>query len=213
MKRSNETGRGLVRWSRWKRQTKLAQGLVRWSRWKGRTKLAQNMARWEEWRAKPSWRGACSVGADERVKPSWRRAWSVGPMEGSNESCRTHRPLDRWTGQTKLARVWSVGSMERSNQAGGGHRPLEPMEGSDGPLPGFGRWSGALTLSGSREFKGRPRDNKTIGSVQLKLPFPRSIDKVSTGARGAHQATAPSTQLVGCDGDWPACRSGRALAG
>src|ERR1017187_1940514 len=166
---------GLVRWSRWKRQTKLAQGLVRWSRWKGRTKLAQNMVRWEEWRAKPSWRGACSVGADERVKPSWRRAWSVGPVEGSN-------------------------------QAGGGHRPLEPMEGSDGPLPGFGRWSGALTLSGSREFKGRPRDNKTIGSVQLKLPFPRSIDKVSTGARGAHQATAPSTQLVGCDGDWPACR-------
>ena len=131
----------------------------------------------------------------------------LGRWKGRTKAVARHRPLDRWTGQTKLARVWSVGSVERSNQAGGGHRPLEPMEGSDGPLPGFGRWSGALTLSGSREFKGRPRDNKTIGSVQLKPPFPRSIDKVSTGARGVHQATAPSTQLVGCDGDWPACRA------
>src|ERR1035437_9602016 len=67
--------------------------------------------------------------------------------------------------------------------------------------------SGALTPSGSQEFNGRPRDNKTIGTVQLKLPFPRSIDKGSTGACGAHQATAPSTQLVGCDGDWPAYRA------
>src|ERR1035437_3312905 len=97
--------------------------------------------------------------------------------------------------------------METSNETGAGLGPLEPMEGSDDPLPGFGRWSGALPLSGSPEFKGRPRDNKTIGSVQLKLPFPRSIDKVSTGACGVHQATARSTQLVGCDGDWPACRA------
>ena len=144
------------------------------------------------------------------MKGSNQAGAGLGPLgrwKGRTKAVARHRPLDRWTGQTKLARVWSVGSMERSNQAGGGHRPLEPMEGSDGPLPGFGRWSGALTLSGSREFKGRPRDNKTIGSVQLKLPFPRSIDKVSTGARGAHQATAPSTQLVGCDGDWPACRA------
>src|ERR1035441_4338167 len=81
------------------------------------------------------------------------------------------------------------------------------MEGSDGPLPGFGGWSGALTPAGCREFKGRPRDARTIGSVQLRLPFPRSIDKVSTGARGVHQATAPSTHLVGCDGDGPACRA------
>src|ERR1039457_3617002 len=101
--------------------------------------------------------------------------------------------------------------MEGSNPAGARHGPLVPMEGSNGPLPGFGRSSGALALTESREFKGRPRDNKTIGSVQLKLPFPRSIDKVSTGARGAHQATAPSTQLVGCDGDWPACRVWPAL--
>src|ERR1035441_3332029 len=182
---------------------KLAQGLVRWSRWKGRTKLAPNMVRRDEWRAKRRSHGAWSVGADERVKPSWRRAWSVGPMEGSNESCRT---------------ASSVGPMDGSNQAGAGlvrwiDGKVKPgwrrasSVGTDGrvgrPLPGFGRWSGALTLSGSREFKGRPRENKTIGSVQLKLPFPRSIDKVSTGARGAHQATAPSTQLVGCDGDWP----------
>ena len=65
------------------------------------------------------------------------------------------------------------------------------MERSSGPPPGFGWSSGALTPSGSREFKGRPRDNKTIGSIQPKLHFPRSIDKISTGARGAHQATGP----------------------
>src|ERR1035441_8862777 len=81
------------------------------------------------------------------------------------------------------------------------------MERSDGPLPGFGGWSGALTPAGCREFKGRPRDARTIGSVQPNLPFPRSTDGVSTGARGVHQATAPSTQLVGCDGDWPAYRA------
>src|ERR1035437_9906817 len=102
--------------------------------------------------------------------------------------------------------------MEGSNPAGARHGPLVPMEGSNGPLPGFGRSSGALALTESREFKGRPRDNKTIGSVQPKLPFSRSV-RVSTGARGVHQATAPSTQLVGCDGDWPAYRSSRALAG
>src|ERR1035438_1438001 len=40
----------------------------------------------------------------------------------------------------------------------------------------------------------------------LGWPSPRSR-KPSIGARGVHQATAPSTQLVGCDGDWPACRA------
>src|SRR5664280_3909539 len=49
------------------------------------------------------------------------------------------------------------------------------------------------------------RQDDRFCPVQHKPPFPRSIDRVSTGARGAHQATAPSTQLVGCDGDWPAC--------
>src|ERR1035437_11053191 len=68
-------------------------------------------------------------------------------------------------------------------------------KGSDSPLPGFGWWSGALTPAGSREFKGRPRDNKTIGSVQPKLPFSRSV-RVSTGARGVHHATAPSAPPV-----------------
>src|ERR1035437_3351615 len=97
--------------------------------------------------------------------------------------------------------------MEGSNQAGARPRPLTPMEGSDGPLSGFGGWAGALTPSGSQKFKGRPRDSKTIGSFQLKPSFPRSIDKTPTGACGVHQATAPSTQLVGCDGDWPACRA------
>src|SRR5450759_4268151 len=104
-------------------------------------------------------------------------------------------------------------SLEGSNQAGARRGLLESMEGSDGPLPNIGGRSGALTRSGSREFKGRPRDNKTIGSVQLKLSFPRSIDKTPTGACGVHQATAPGTQLVGCDGDWPAYRSDRALSG
>src|ERR1017187_4897551 len=128
------------------------------------------------------------------MKGSNQAGTGLGPLgrwKGRTKAVERHRPLDRWTGQTKLAGVWSVGSVGGSNQGGGG---------GGAPRRGFGRGSGALPLSGSREFKGRPRDNKTIGSVQLKLPFPRSIDKVSTGARGAHQATAPSTQLVGCDG-------------
>ena len=41
---------------------------------------------------------------------------------------------------------------------------------------GFGWTPGALTRSGSREFKGRPRDNKTIGSVQPNLPS-SSVDR------------------------------------
>src|ERR1039458_422360 len=90
--------------------------------------------------------------------------------------------------------------MEGSNPAGARHGPLVPMEGSNGPLPGLGLSWACWALTESREFKGRPRDNKTIGSVQPKLPFSRSV-RVSTGARGVHQATAPSTQLVGCDGD------------
>src|ERR1019366_6107569 len=97
--------------------------------------------------------------------------------------------------------------MEGSNQAGPGHDPLDRWKGQTALSLALVSCAGALTPSGSQEFKGRPRDNKTIGSVQPKLPFPRSIDKVSTGARGVHQATAPSTQLVGCDGDWPACRA------
>jgi hypothetical protein len=190
-KGQTKLAQGTVRWSRWKGQTKLAQGTVRWSRWKGQTRLAHDMVRWTDGKVKPSWRCAGSIGADGRVKPSWRRASSVGPMERSNKA---GGGLARWIDgkvKTKLADGmirWTDG------------------KGSDGPLPGFGWWSGALTLAGSREFKGRPRDNKTIGSVQSKLPFPRSIDKGSTGACGAHQATAPSTQLVGCDGDWPAYR-------
>src|ERR1017187_10445884 len=62
---------------------------------------------------------------------------------------------------------------------------------------GFGWTPGALTRSGSREFKERPRDNKTIGSARPRLPFPRSIYNIPPGACGAHQATPPSTQLVG----------------
>src|ERR1017187_6913708 len=41
----------------------------------------------------------------------------------------------------------------------------------------------------------------------LDLPFLRSVDNIPTGACGVHQATATSTQLVGCDGDWPAYRA------
>src|ERR1022692_3631287 len=103
--------------------------------------------------------------------------------------------------------------MERSNRAVGRHGPSDRWKGRPARSLGFGWWRGALTRSRCREFKGRPEDSKTIGSVRPNLPFPRSIDKVSTGARGVHQATAPSTQLVGCDGDWPACRSERALSG
>jgi hypothetical protein len=110
-------------------------------------------------------------------------------------------------GQTKLA----DGMICRID---GGVKPswrrawsVEPTERVRRPAPWLWLVAGALTRSRCRKFKGRPRDNKTIGSVQSRLRFPRSIDKVPTGDGGVHQATAPSTQLVGCDGDWPACRA------
>ena len=147
---------------------------------------------------------------------------------GGDQGWRRDGLLESMERQTKLARAWSVGSMERSNQAGGGlvrwtdgrvkaswrtAWSVGSLErGQTARSLGFGWWRGALTRSRCREFKGRPRDNKTIRSVWPKLPFSRSV-RVSTGARGVHQATAPSTQLVGCDGDWPAYRSSRALAG
>src|ERR1039457_4638947 len=46
---------------------------------------------------------------------SRRRGNPVCALWDTTKSWPRHRPLDRWTGQTKLARVWSVGSMERSN--------------------------------------------------------------------------------------------------
>jgi hypothetical protein len=88
-----------------------------------------------------------------------------------------HGPLDRWKGQTRLAGAWSVGSMGRSKPSGARHDPLDRWKGQTGRSLGFVLWSGALTRSGSREFKGRPRDSKTMGSVQFKPSFPRSIDK------------------------------------
>src|ERR1035441_8673562 len=97
------------------------------------------------------WKGQTQAGGGHRP---------LKPMEGSNQAGGRHGPLDRWKGQTKLAQGifrWTNG------------------KGSDSPLPGFGWLSGALTPAGSREFKGRPRDNKTIGSVQPKLPFSRSV--------------------------------------
>jgi len=51
----------------------------------------------------------------------------------------------RWTdGRIKASwpRAWSVAPMEESNQAGARHGPLGPMEGSNGPLPGFGQLLG-----------------------------------------------------------------------
>jgi hypothetical protein len=86
---------------------------------------------------------------DGRVKPSWR-----GPGL-----------LDRWKGQTRLAgglARWIDGKV-KTKLADGMLRWIGG-KGSDSPLPGFGWWSGALTPAGSREFKGRPRDDKTIRS-------------------------------------------------
>src|ERR1035441_7190724 len=130
-------------------------------------------------------------------------------MEGSDQAGARYRPSEPMEGSNESWHTaWSVGSMEGSNQAGARHGPFGPMKGSDGPLPGFGGWSGALPTSGSREFKGQPRDARAICSVQPKdLPFLRSVDNIPTGACGVHEATAPSTQLVGCDGDWPAYRA------
>gem|GEM_PF-4998223 len=86
----------------------------------------------------------------------WRRDGPLESKEGSDQAGARHGPLDRWKDQSKLAH-----GMVR-----------------------WGRWkdqtalslalvscSGALTPSGSQEFKGRPRDNKTIGSVQPNSVF------------------------------------------
>ena len=56
--------------------------------------------------------------------------------------------------------AWSVGSMERSS----------------GPLPWLWPVVGLLARSGFREFKGWPRDNKTIRPVWPKPPF-SSVDR------------------------------------
>ena len=128
--------------------------------------------------------------------------------EGSDQAGAGHSPLDRRKGQTKLAQgMVRWGRWKGQTRLAQGTVRWSRWKGRTARSLTFGWSSGALTRSGSRKFKGRPRDSKTIGSVQLKLPFPRSIDRSSTGARGVHQATAPGTQLVGCDGDWPACRA------
>src|ERR1019366_6103076 len=62
--------------------------------------------------------------------------------------------------------AWSVGSMERSS----------------GPLPWLWPVVGLLARSGFREFKGWPRDNKTIRSVCPKPPF-SSVDRQNPNKR------------------------------
>src|ERR1035437_7682216 len=94
----------------------------------------------------------------EGSNESCRTASSVGPMDGSNQAGaglvrwidgRVERKLShgivRWTdGRVKPS--WRgfgpLGPMKRSNETGAGLGPLEPMEGSDGPLLGFGWWRG-----------------------------------------------------------------------
>src|ERR1035438_580541 len=53
---------------------------------------------------------------------------------------------------------------------------IEPMERSSGPLPWLWPVVGLLARSGFREFKGWPRDNKTIRPVWPKPPF-SSVDR------------------------------------
>jgi hypothetical protein len=113
-------------------------------------------------------------------------------MEGSKPSWRT---------------AWSVGTDEKVKPSWRGLGPLDRWKGRPARSPGCGRWLGFWPAPGfenSRDGLGTTRRYVLSG---LNRPFPRSIDKIPTSARGAHQATAPSTQLVGCDGDWPACRA------
>ena len=135
---------------------------------------------------------------------------------------------NRWKGQTNLARAWSVGPMDGSNQSGTGmvrwtDARVKPSwrtawsVGADDevgqPAPWFWWVVGRLTRSGSREFKGRPRDNKTIGSVRPRLPF-SSINRQSLNRRSwcspGHSPKHPTcwvrrglASVPGLTGPWP----------
>ena len=110
-------------------------------------------------------------------------------------------------GDPRLAQGWSVGIEGTSNQAGTGMvRWTDGKVVRPAPLALAGSWaSDPLRVPRIQGTVSGQQDDRFCPS--LNLPIPRSIDKVPTGACGAHQATAPSTQLVGCDGDWPACRA------
>src|ERR1039458_5978660 len=96
--------------------------------------------------------------------------------------------------------------MEGSDQAGARYRPSEPMEGSNqaGARHGPFGWSGALTRSGSREFKGQPRDARAICSVQPRPAF-SSVSRQNPNKR-AWWNTRPQPQapnLLGATGTGP----------
>ena len=180
-----KAGAGMVRWNRRKGQTKLALGMVRWGRWKGQTRLAQGIVRWNRWKGQTKLTHGMVRWTDGRIKASWPRAWSVAPMEESNQAGARHGALGPMEGQTQ-AGTDLVRWIDRKGQTA---RSL-----------GSGRSSGALTRSGSREFKGRPRDARTIGSVQPRLPFPRSIDKVPTGDGVFTRPQPQAPNLLGATG-------------
>src|ERR1035438_10704239 len=91
---------------------------------------------------------------------------------------------------------------------------IEPMERSSGPLPWLWPVVGLLARSGFREFKGWPRDNKTIRPVWPKPPF-SSVDRQESQP-ALVVLTRPQPQapnLLGATGTGQHTGLSRALAG
>ena len=111
------------------------------------------------------------------------------------------------------ARYRPLGPMEGSNESWRTAWSVVTLEGSNRLFPDFWPVVGCLTRSGSREFKGRPRDSKTIGSVQIKPSFPRSIDKSLNRRLWCSRGHSPKhptcwvrrglARIPGLSGPWP----------
>ena len=167
-------------------------------------------------RTKPGGGNALAIAYDRHARwqtlpgrEGWRKPSCCGhgalPMGGSYHAGAGNGLLDRWKGQTRLADGmvrWTDGRVKPSCRTA--WSGWTDGKGSDSPLPGFGRSSGALTRSGSREFKGQPRDARAICSVQPRPAF-SSVSRQNPNKR-AWWNTRPQPQapnLLGATGTGP----------
>jgi hypothetical protein len=141
----------------------------------------------------------------QKILPSAKRN-SRPRSERSDQAGTERSPLGQWKGQP---------------QAGVGRSPFGTVARVKRKLAqGVIHWDRGkgkrlvgrcLTLSKSREFKERPRKYQDDRLGPTFKPSSLLVNRhgLQQAIRGAHQATAPSTQLVGCDGDWPADQTAR----